>query len=89
MVLRTKVAIILSDSSISVSSALDFDLTGAIKRNVATGPVMNTCKEIPYEELNTLQVSASFVLSYSVVYIISLELHRSTGRKLLYERGVF
>lgn len=50
---------------------------------------MNTCKEIPYEELNTLQVSASFVLSYSVVYIISLELHRSTGRKLLYERGVF
>ena len=48
---------------------------------------MNTCKEIPYEELNAIQVSASFDLSHIVVLII-LEFHRSTGKKLLYERGV-
>ena len=50
---------------------------------------MNTCKEIPYEELNTLQVSASFDLSHTVVLIISLEFHRSTGKKILYGRGLF
>jgi hypothetical protein len=50
---------------------------------------MNTCKEIPYEELNTIQVSASFGLSRTVVLIISLEFRRSIGRKLLYERGLF
>jgi hypothetical protein len=50
---------------------------------------MNTCKEIPYEELNTLQVSASFGPSHTIVLIISLEFYRCTGRKLLYERGLF
>jgi hypothetical protein len=50
---------------------------------------MDTCKEIPYEELNALQVSASYGLSHTVVLIISLEFQRSTGKKLLYERGVF
>jgi hypothetical protein len=50
---------------------------------------MNTCKEIPYEELNAIQVSASFSLSHTIVLIISLEFRRSTGKKLLYERGQF
>jgi hypothetical protein len=50
---------------------------------------MNTCKEIPYEELNAIQVSASFGLSHTIVPIISLESLRSTGKKLLYERGLF
>jgi len=50
---------------------------------------MNTCKEIPYEELNALQVSASFGISHTAVLIISLEFHRPTGKKLLYERGLF
>lgn len=50
---------------------------------------MDTCKEIPYEELNTIQVSASFGLSHAVVFIVSLEFHRSTGKELLYERGLF
>jgi hypothetical protein len=50
---------------------------------------MNTCKEIPYEELNSIQVSASFGLSRTVVLIVSLEFYRPTGRKLLYERSLF
>lgn len=50
---------------------------------------MNTCKEMPYEELNSIQVSASFGFSHTVVLIISLESHRSTGKELLYERGLF
>jgi len=50
---------------------------------------MNTCKEIPYEELNAIQVSASLGLSHTVVLIILLEFHCPTGKKLLYERGLF
>lgn len=29
---------------------------------------MNTCKEIPYEELNAIQVNASFGLSHNRAY---------------------
>ena len=56
---------------------------------------MNTCKEMPYEELNSMQVSASesfgFSLGFSHTFalIISLEFHRSTGKELLYERRLF
>lgn len=40
---------------------------------------MNTCKELPYEELNAMQVSAYYGLSLSVKLIISQELQGSTG----------
>ena len=51
---------------------------------------MNTCKEMPYEEVNAMQVSAASVrLSHTVVLIISLEFHRPPGKKLLYEWGLF
>jgi hypothetical protein len=51
---------------------------------------MNTCKEMPYEEVNTLQVSAaSFRLSHTVVLIISLEFQRPPWKELLYEWGLF
>jgi hypothetical protein len=34
-------------------------------------------------------VSAFYGLSHAVVLTISLEFHRSTWKKLLYERGLF
>jgi hypothetical protein len=49
---------------------------------------MNTCKEIPYEELNAIQVSTSFGHSYPVVIIISPESQRPTWKKLLYKGGL-
>ncbi|KAH9975379.1 hypothetical protein BGW80DRAFT_1473780 [Lactifluus volemus] len=51
------------------------------------GPVMDTCKEIPYEELNSIQVSTCIWLSCCKV-IISLESNVGHGHNY-YMKGVF
>src|SRR6267142_1148149 len=48
---------------------------------------MNTCEEIPYEELNSIQVRVclwSFLCCGIIIYV---ESQRSTWQQLLFERG--
>ena len=52
---------VLTSSSILISVSMD-DTILRQKLNIVIGPVMDTCAEMPFEQLNAIQVSALLLL---------------------------